>query len=76
MFILRFSFYPWLKFYFPLFLGMVMCDNEFKTKAKKFKPRIKLNHNINLSLTSGMSFKKCLHINCCKLDRRLSLSLL
>ena len=41
------QFYPWLKFYFPLCLGMVMYDNEFKTKEIKFEPRIKLNHNIN-----------------------------
>ena len=27
--------YPWYKFYFPLFLGMVMYDNEFDTKEKK-----------------------------------------
>ena len=32
------QFDPWLKFYFPLFWGMVNVDNEFK-------PRIKLNHN-------------------------------
>ena len=25
------QFYPWFKFYFPLFWGMVMYDNEFKT---------------------------------------------
>ena len=25
------QFYPWFKFYFPLFLGMVMYDNEFET---------------------------------------------
>ena len=42
------QFYPWFKFYFPLFLGMVMYDNEFETKEKKFKPSIKLNHNIYL----------------------------
>ena len=29
------QFYPWFKFYFPLFLGMVMYDNEFKTKKNK-----------------------------------------
>ena len=29
------QFYPWLKFYFPLFLGMVMYDKEFKTKENK-----------------------------------------
>ena len=32
--------------YFPLFLGMVMYENEFKTREIKFKPRIKLSHNI------------------------------
>ena len=26
------QFYPWFKFYFLLFLGMVMYDNEFETK--------------------------------------------
>ena len=26
------QFYPWFKFYFPLFLGIVMKDNEFETK--------------------------------------------
>ena len=29
------QFYPWLNFYFPLFLGMVMYDNEFKRKGIK-----------------------------------------
>ena len=29
------QFYPWFKFYFPLLLGMVMCDNEFETKEIK-----------------------------------------
>ena len=28
-------FYPWFNFYFPLFLGMVMYDNEFGTKENK-----------------------------------------
>ena len=37
-------FYPWFKFYFPS--GMVIYDNEFKQREIKFKPRIKLNHNI------------------------------
>ena len=40
------QFYPWFKFYFPLFLGMVMYDNDFKTKGDKFEPRIKLNYHI------------------------------
>jgi len=29
------QFYPWLKFYFPLLWGMVMYDNEFKTKGNR-----------------------------------------
>ena len=29
------QFYPWFKFYFPLFWGMVMYDNEFETKEIK-----------------------------------------
>ena len=27
--------YPWIEFYFPLFLNMVIYDNEFKTKENK-----------------------------------------
>ena len=34
---------PWFKFYFPLVWVMVMYDNWFGTKKRKFKPRIKLN---------------------------------
>ena len=34
-----FNFFLGLNFYFPLFWGMVMSDNEFK-------PRKKLNHNV------------------------------
>ena len=29
------QFYPWFKFYFLLFLGMVMYENEFQTKENK-----------------------------------------
>ena len=29
------QFYPLFKFYFPLFWGMVMYDNEFKIKKNK-----------------------------------------
>ena len=29
------QFYAWFKFYFLLFWGMVMYDNEFKTKENK-----------------------------------------
>ena len=44
------QFYSWFKFCFPLFLGMVMYDNEFEIKEIKFKPRIKLNHNIYIDV--------------------------
>ena len=29
------QFYPWFKFYFPLYLGMVIYDNEFETMKNK-----------------------------------------
>ena len=29
------QFYPWFKFYFPLLLGMAICDSKFKTKENK-----------------------------------------
>ena len=29
------QFYPWFNFYFLLFWGMVMCDNELRTKENK-----------------------------------------
>ena len=49
MYMLWFN-YPWFKFSFLLFLGMVMSDNNMimslKQKKRKFEPRIKLNHNI------------------------------
>ena len=35
MYLLWLKFYPWFKFYFPLFFVMVMYDNEFKTKENK-----------------------------------------
>ena len=37
---------------------MVMYGNEFGTKKKKFKPRIKLNHNIynGMFVSRSLSF--------------------
>ena len=29
------QFYPWFKLYFPLFLGMIVYDDEFDTKENK-----------------------------------------
>ena len=31
-------------------MGMVMYGDEFETKENKFKPRIKLNHNIYIDV--------------------------
>ena len=36
------QFYPSFEFYFPLFLGMVVYDNEFKTKGNKNKTKDKI----------------------------------
>ena len=44
------QFYPWFKFSFLFFFGMVMYDNNMivslKQKKRKFEQRIKLNFNI------------------------------
>ena len=45
------QFFPWFKFYFPLFLGMVMYDNEFNIKEKMLtKDKIEPQHIICVSL--------------------------
>ena len=36
------QFYPWFKFYFLLFLGMVMYGNEFETKENKIQTKDKI----------------------------------
>ena len=43
------KFYPWFKFYFPLFWGMVIYGNDFEKKKITLKQRIQLNHNSDLS---------------------------
>ena len=57
------QFYPWFKFSFLLFLGMVMYDNNMimslKQKKRKFEPRIKLNHNMYTSCSKTVSFGLC-----------------
>ena len=37
------QFYPWFKFYFPLFWGMVMHGNQLKTKGNKHYTKDKTN---------------------------------
>ena len=49
------QFYPWFKFYFLLFLGIVVYDNEFEQRKIEFEPRIKLNHNILVYITGEES---------------------
>ena len=36
------QFCPWFKFYFPLFLGMVIYDSEFETKETKIWTKDKI----------------------------------
>jgi len=38
--------YPWVNFYIPLFVFLLIYDNEYETKENKIEPRIKLNYNI------------------------------
>ena len=46
------QFYPWFKFYFLLFQThyhvIIIHYHTQKQKKRKFKPMIKLNHNIDL----------------------------
>ena len=37
------QFYPWFIVHFSLFLGMVICDNEFETKGNKIYTKNKNN---------------------------------
>ena len=44
------QFYPWFKFYFPLFFYSLSYITISKKQRKiKFEPRIKLNHNIDIA---------------------------
>ena len=43
------QFCPWFKFYFLLFLGMVMYDNEFETKEYKIQTKDKIEPQHMLS---------------------------
>ena len=62
------QFYPWFKFSFLLFLGMVMYDNNMimslKQKKRKFEPKIKLNHNIDTGLDLKFTSPPCFHRTC------------
>lgn len=52
--------YPCFKFYFPLFLDIVICDNELKERKIIFKLRIKLYHNIYMYTKCNKNdYKEC-----------------
>ena len=44
------QFHPWFSFYLPLFLCMVMCENEQKQRKIKIEPRIKLRKYTYMSI--------------------------
>ena len=46
------QFYPWFKFYFPLFQTHYQHYHTQKQREIKLKPRIKLNHNIYINGSS------------------------
>ena len=52
------QFYSWFKFYFPLFLGMVLYDNEFKTKENKIwtKDKIEPQHTCTIMTSYVLGF--------------------
>ena len=61
------QFYSWFRFYIPLLWGMVICDNEFETGKIKFKPRIKLNHNIDpIGVVSLLRVRECISFPLCR----------
>ena len=47
------QFHPWLKFDFPLFLGTVKYDNEFKPKENKIRIKKKIEpQHIHTNISS------------------------
>ena len=56
------QFYPWFKFYFPLFQTYYDTLPYPKTEGKKFKPWIKLNHNIYIYIYEKKKEKKTIII--------------
>ena len=62
---LWFNFIPGLNFILPLFLGMVIYDNEFETKENKIWTKAKiedLNHNIYIILSWPLELSLCCQI--------------
>ena len=61
------QFYPWFKFCFPLFLGMVVYDNEFKTKKNKIRTKDKIEpqqiRRVNVTTKIGSTLATVLNEN-------------
>ena len=70
------QFYPWFKFSFLLFLGMIMYDNNMimslKQKKRKFEPRIKLNYNMYRKVIMWPTIGKCPLIYCIQYCSKVS----
>ena len=61
---LWFNFFPWCKFYFPVFWGEVIYDNVFKTKENKIliKNKIEPQHIQSIfNYQPEMFFKWCIY---------------
>ena len=53
------QFYPWFNFDFPLFFSMLIYDNEYETKYKKYKNYIKQKYkNIKQNIKQNIYKKK------------------
>ena len=50
--------YHWAKFYFPLYLAVVLYDNELKQWEIQFTRRIQLNYNMYVSQDSLAGHRK------------------
>ena len=46
------QFYPWFKLYFPLFLGMIVYDDEFDTKENKVETKDETQRQLIRHLSS------------------------
>ena len=53
----------WFKYYFPLFLGMVIYDNEFETKENKIWTKDKIEpQQVNFSVFCITSLGDCTYL--------------
>ena len=55
------QFYPWFKFYFLLFWGMVMYDDESGTKEKKTQTKDKIEPQHIYTVITGHNHPRNFH---------------